>query len=697
MPKVELYDPGSVQPQGTTGARLQAPNFGAGAIGTGIREAGKALTDYADGQTQIAEIQNHASVKEASTAVGQHYADLGFTGADPYFQSSGKDALTKRPGIEKGLDDYISQTRKGLANDYQRKLFDDAILPQRTDWGVQIAQHAGKEAAQYDEDESAARVTGSGELARLTYVADPKHGEQQIATGLDEIDNLAKLKGWGPDEVAVKKLQFTSGTFKDIGTNLAYQGADGPKLAQALIDQHGGSMTGDDRQAVLDHSRVAQNSLDAEQRRQEAELHRQLREEKSDARDRAQSVLRMVSDGSVVEPKTLASAMDDARKAEDPALVESLRQGGLKNDLTQQYENATPAELQQHVNELSANITKAGGKVPPDMMVERDHLQTLLSKSRTALSQDPLSWGAEHLGINLSPLNLNDQNSVSARIQAATTIAKRTGTTPRPLMQDEVSASQQILNHGSVQDKVGLALRLARLGPLALPAAEQLTSNPAYTNIIGLATHPNSGVATSRVNQVMTGYDVLKTKPKLVNKDQAQQQFNQFIGTSLQFLPDVRTGVFSNAQALLATEANEHGWSEWNDAQGAWYRAVNSALGAYTRDGKQVGGLATFNGAVTVLPDTMTQEDFEGRIAKSNGPEFRNAQNGVPVYADGRNPTATDLKRMQWVPSGDSVYRLTDGHGFLQTKDGGFYEVNANRLNPSKLDQQLASHGYTRR
>jgi hypothetical protein len=26
----------------------------------------------------------------------------------------------------------------------------------------------------------------------------------------------------------------------------------------------------------------------------------------------------------------------------------------------------------------------------------------------------------------------------------------------------------------------------------------------------------------------MTGYDVLKTKPKLVNKDQAQQQFNEY-------------------------------------------------------------------------------------------------------------------------------------------------------------------------
>jgi hypothetical protein len=36
-------------------------------------------------------------------------------------------------------------------------------------------------------------------------------------------------------------------------------------------------------------------------------------------------------------------------------------------------------------------------------------------------------------------------------------------------MQDEVAASQQILNHGTVQDKVGLALRLRSLGRLAFP------------------------------------------------------------------------------------------------------------------------------------------------------------------------------------------------------------------------------------
>jgi hypothetical protein len=109
----------------------------------------------------------------------------------------------------------------------------------------------------------------------------------------------------------------------------------------------------------------------------------------------------------VVDPKDLASAMDDARKADDPALGEP--EAGRAEEqphpaMGERHSRRAPEPGQRAVGE----ITKAGGKVKPDKIVERDHLQTLLGKSRSALSQDPLSWGAEHLGINLKPLNLND-------------------------------------------------------------------------------------------------------------------------------------------------------------------------------------------------------------------------------------------------------------------------------------------------
>jgi hypothetical protein len=49
---------------------------------------------------------------------------------------------------------------------------------------------------------------------------------------------------------------------------------------------------------------------------------------------------------------------------------------------------------------------------------------------------------------------------------------------------------------------------------------------------------------------------------------------------------------------------------------------------------------------------------------------------------------------MQWVPSGDGVYRISDGNGFIKTKAGGFYEIDVGKLN--SFNAQLAAHGYTR-
>lgn len=697
MPRVPVaQNTVGIAPPGVS-ARIDAPNMGAGGemIGRALEGFGNQGADFAETLRQVAAAQDNASAKEAVNGVNAHVNDTLYTGTDPYFHKSGKDALDARPTTDKSIADAITNARKALGNPRQQRLFDQALADQRMSWGAQIANHAFKEATTYDDDQSKARAAQSHENAVVNYL-DPVESRKQIETGVAEIGHRAQINRWSPEVAQIETLKFTNDVHQDVGEQLAYSGGhDGPTLALAYADRHRSELTADGYKSIITHARVQQNALDAEERRAEAEARRLASEAKHDARDRAESVYRNIQDHVVVDPKTLASAISDARTAEDDGLVEGLRQGGLKNNLVQQYANATPGELQSRADELSAEITKAGGKVDPDKMVERDTLRDLATKSRSELHRDPLSWGAEHLGIEIQKLNLNDPRSIQARVDAASKIASRTGTAPRPLMQDEVAASQQTLQHGTTQDKVGLAMRLSRLGSLALPAAEQLTNNTGFLNIIGLATHSNRGVAASRVNQVVTGYEVLKTKPKLIDKTIATEQFNQSVGNALQFLPQVRDGVLSNAQALLASQANEHGWDNWGDAQSGWVPAINSALGAYSRDGKRVGGLWTFNGGTTVLPENMTGGEFEDRISKAHGPGFRKAQNGDPVFGDGRTPTATDLKRMQWVPSGDGTYRISDGNGFLKTKAGAFYEIDVSKLN--SFDAQLAAHGYTRR
>jgi hypothetical protein len=698
MARVQVFEGGNVAPAETTSARYQAADFGPG-IGRGVQQLGQSMGEAADVVNGIAAIHDEAAAKEKTNGINQWFTQAGYTGPDAFFSQQGKAALDGQARITKGLDELIKQSRASLQNPRQQQMFDNAIIPQRNEWATQIAQHAAKETLSYNVDESNGRAVTFGELARHSYLQNPDEGEQQIATGLAETENALRLKGAGPEFIAAKKLEYASGIYKDIGAGLATDGPDGPTLARAFADKHKDSMLGDDYQHVLDRATVQQNSLDAEARRLEAEQRRVQREAVSDARDRVQSAMSRIDSGLPLSPDEYTSAVSDARLTKDPNLLKRVQEGQFKNNLTLEYRNATPVELQNRVNQLSADIAKAGDKAKPEWLIERDHLSTMLNNSRSSLNRDPLSWGAAHLGIELAPLNLNDNSSIAGRINAATQVARTTGQPAQPLTADEAASLAPQWTQGTIQQKVALVTNLAKFGPLAGEAATQIASHDnGLQNLVGLATLQNRGVAASRVNQILTGYEAIKTKPKLIDKDDSVRQFNDLTGNAFQFLPGVKDGVYTNAKALLAAQANEHGWNEWADKDDrAWFRSVNSALGAYTNaKGEQVGGLHGFNGGTTVLPEDMTGTDFETRISRANGPQFRKAQNGDPApMGNGRVPTATDIKRMQWVPSGEGIYRLTDGHGFVHTKDGRFYEIDVEKL-PSSFDADLAARGYSR-
>jgi hypothetical protein len=685
MARVTVFEGGNVQLQGSTDARVRTADFSANPLAVGLKSAGEAVGNFAEDQFRLSQIHDEAATKEAATAVNEYWAENAYTAPGAYFSTLGKSTLEAKPGLEKGLDDHIKAVRANLKSPRQQYLFDQAVAPQRTTWGIQISQHAEKETKTWAIGEAEGRATLSGEEAKRSYFADPASGEGYITTGLSEIAAVGELQGWGADQVHAKQLEYESKTRRDIGEALAYAGPGGPKLAERFVEVHASTMTADDREHVQTSARVVTNQQLAEQRRVEAEARREQREVAADAKDRANSVYRNIQDGVPVDAKTLTGAIEDARIADDPALGEGLRQGGLKNSLTQQYSGASPIELQDRVNELSAEIAKQGAKVKPDLVVERDHLQTLLGKANTAIANDPLSWGAAALQISPGTLDLNNAQSISERSNVAMRVARRTGGQIRPMTNEEAATFGPIVATGNVQQRSKLAVQLAKFGPLADEAARQVApNNPGFQNLVGLAGHSNSAVAMSRVSQVISGQEILRSSPKLIDKTAAQRMFDEQTGAAFTFLPTVRAGVVDNAYALLAADANERGAHEWGQAMGdrgsRWYAAFNSALGAYTQGGKQYGGLAKFNGGVTIVPEDMDVPTFEARIARARAAEFAKAQNGMPAFANGQVPSAADLRKLQWVPARDGVYRLSNGSAFLMKREGGFYEVDVRKL-----------------
>ncbi len=672
-----------------TNAKFQPADFGAAGemVGKSLQGLGQQGSEAAsrlfEQQKIVQERFDDATTKQAANSVSAFYSEHGYTGDDPYFQKGGRDAQFARPEFEKGLDTTIQSARSQLKTPRQLRMFDDAVTPQRQQWGVQIATHADKETTSYDISESQSRASLAGEVFRHTAIQDPAHADQQMATALAEVDHLGQLQHWGPDELAAKKLTFTSGAHKDVGTDLVYSDPTaGPTLAVAYVNKHEGEMTTDDHHAVMNNARTYQSTIEAASRRAEADARRENHDQTNDARQRAQSVERMITDGVNVDPKILASAMTDAQFAKDPGLIESLRQGGMKNALTVEYGNTPPAELQNTVNDLGAQIAKAGGNVNADLMVKRDHLTKLLAKSSSDLKADPLSWGSQHLGINPGPLNLADPNSISQRIQAATTVSRRTGALPVPITNEEAASFAPIVTDGTIKQKSELVQHLAAFGSLARSAVEKIApGDDGFQGLVGLAQLSNPAAARIAVQRVLAGREVLLTNPDIIDKNASLQQFNDMVGPALTFLPTVTNGVYANAQAILASEAGANGKHQWADVVGRWPVAINAALGGYTREGVKVGGLGKINGAVTVLPDGMSQADFDTTISRATGPMFVGASgHQTPLFKDGTVPTATAIKKMIWVPVADGRYRIGDGHGFLEKKGGGFYEVDVRKL-----------------
>jgi hypothetical protein len=499
-------------------ARIDTPNMAAGGemVGRAVQGLGADLAQVAQDQEVVSTIHDHAAVKEATNNVLQWFTQAGYTGPDAFFNKDGRDAVEGQPRISDGLDNLIKTTRAGLNDDRQRQMFDLAIGGQRADWATAISRHAATQEKVYDDGQSKALLTSASELAKAQYVSDPDAAEKQIDTGLAEISIYGAKNGMSREEIGAKQLEYASGIYKDVGANLAYVGPDGPKLADALVEKHGGSMTADDRYAVSTHARTAQNALDAEQRRVEAEQRQLANEAKHDARDRASSAAASLDSGLPMNPKDYASAMSDARTAEDESLQRRLEQGQLKNTVLFSHQKDTPPQLQDTINQLSAKIAKDGTKADPNEIITRDALQQLYGHSSEQLRSNGLAWGAAHLGIAPQSLNINDPNSVNARVSLVGQISKRTGRDIAPFQPDEVAPFAQTWRSGDAAAKAGLVMRLSTFGALAPAAAQQIAPNDAgLLHLMSLASHSNKGVGASRVAQAMAGYEAMKTEGQI--------------------------------------------------------------------------------------------------------------------------------------------------------------------------------------
>jgi hypothetical protein len=129
MPTIPVQTQRTVDPAGAPGAfqtvRAGAESFGAqsaAALGGVAQNAGQAGDLLAARAIEEQRQQNVATVNDVyANRFGPEFRDL----YQKYYSLQGKDALDKRPEFEAKMQEVRERAREGLANDQQRKFFDE--------------------------------------------------------------------------------------------------------------------------------------------------------------------------------------------------------------------------------------------------------------------------------------------------------------------------------------------------------------------------------------------------------------------------------------------------------------------------------------------------------------------------------------------------------------------------------------------
>ena len=644
----------------------------ASAIGGGLETAGAALGKAAEVQNRIDQTYDEAGTK----TVDNQYLGFSTDIKQKYLATNGIDALNGRKDAEDALRGKVSDLMAQAKTERQRAMLAD-ILPRRLAGDLaDIGGHAVTQTLTYARNESAGRQA-LAETAAGQASANPKEADRNIATVTSEVDAQGKLNGWPAEYTAAKKAEAVSRVRSGIATQLVYSGNDGPTVGKAYVERYGDQLDPKSRLQVEDHIRVRQSSIDAESRRVEAQAQGAIHQAQAENKQNAELGLFQIENGGPTDDKTVAGVMAAARDSGDPLLVERAGKAITISNTKHIYNNATPAQLQDEVNDLSARV--ANGKGTTTDAAKLDTLKSMYEQSQTALRTDALSWGASHLGVQVQPLNWNDQGSISGRLQTANVIAARTGTPPMFLTSSEAAQLAPTWANGTAEQKVGLIQQLARMGGAGTLAARQVATEPLLAHLVGLAGLPDAGVAAAIVHSTMAGPDVIKAHPQLGDgpaKQGMDQEYQARVGGALRLMPEADAGTRATAANYFAAKMSSQGVFTYGAGAAGFPNAINTALGGYNDHGVMRGGLGTHAGATTVLPVGTSQAEFDAKIARARDTTLQPAGNGVPVWANGNALKVGEVKSSQFVPVGDGRYALYANGAFVQKRGGGRYELD---------------------
>lgn len=650
-------------PQAYTGKPITVPNAGAvadavGGIGEVAFKAGAQALDEQDKLEAATGRSKFLTGKIALESDLENDTDFD-TKEKRYSEGVAKLRADTLAGIKSGRArtmfdlDVAPDVERGVANVRKNVFAGNRDMARGNLYTTLISNQEGALAAKTEEDRIGFLESSTQALAaarKAGYITASEEAEKRLAVTKDYSEGRLSLM---PEEDAITLLK-TSLAAEKTGTFVDYI----------------------PREKRGDLLRQAESRLRTEKRAQRAEQRLAMQA----AVDDAEEALRLANDGVPVPADVLDRSIATANAAGKDALAYGLGVAKVKVSLSSEYKAATPAEMQDDINALSARITKAGDKAKPEDVVARDHLVSMRDKASTALKADPLSWAAGAWGINIPPLDWDDPAALGERMKVARTVSQRTGAPVALFTDEEAQPLKEQIDRGP-QGQIEVLGQIKSFGTQGAPAAaRQLApNNDGFRIAAGLATLPDAALSRAASRDAILGADALKAQPELFDEDKARKEFNTFASGAMKLLPpEMRKGVYEAAKNIFAARLSRAGATRWNE--NAWPGAITSALGGGVDNGVQRGGVGSWRGQPTILPYGWSQDDLETTVGRADETALVNAGGGRPVWSDGSPVPVNRLKQLHLVPDGDGTYKVSDGNGYLMREGGGPYRLDVRKL-----------------
>ncbi len=230
MPQVPLYQQTeSLRPAFQQKVTLQSTpeTFGA-SIGRGLQSVAAGLGSAADSLARVDELKATFEAKDSLTAFEREKMELDY-GPNGYLTTQGRNAVEGRDQYNKALEELKKKHSPKVGAAAQK--YNDAATAVVTNGMGEAIKHSAQGVKDFASTSSTARLSLYQDQALNGYDK-PDQIKKSLGLGFAEIDEQARLMGWGPDVVELKRQEFSS----QMHTNVALAMASKPSGAKSALN-----------------------------------------------------------------------------------------------------------------------------------------------------------------------------------------------------------------------------------------------------------------------------------------------------------------------------------------------------------------------------------------------------------------------------------------------------------------------------